>query len=121
MSAYLPKYAPGTQPTVIVGAGGVLGGQLITTAGLVAGAGATDVAGVAAFDQLSGGAVTVYRDGIQRLTAAATITAGQPLKAAASGQVTPYVVGTDPVNQLIGRAWSGAASTASVDVALFGV
>ncbi len=121
MSAYLPKFLMGAQVELVVGAGGVTGGQLITTSGVVAGAGATDVAGVAGFDQVQNGVVTVFRDGIQRLTAAATITNGQPLKAAANGQVTPYVVGTDAVNLLIGRAWSSASAAASVDVALFGV
>ena len=120
MSAYLPKFLQGVQVELVVGAGGVTGGQLITTAGVTAGAGATDVAGVAGFDQLQNGVVTVFRDGIQRLVAAATITTGQPLKAAANGQVTPWI-GTDAANLIIGRAWSSAAAAASVDVALFGV
>ena len=54
---------------------------------------------------------------MQRCVSGAAIAVGDPLKSAASGRVVPYVVGTDPVTQLIGFALTaaGAAGT-SVDV-----
>lgn len=120
MSDYLPKYAPGDQVTIIASAT-ITGGQLVTVAGAVATDASTTVAGVAGHDAVSGQPLTVIRMGIQRITASATITNGQPLCAAASGQVRPWVTGTDAVASYIGRAWSAAASTASCDVALYAV
>lgn len=122
MSDYQPKFVDGSRVPLVVGAGGVTGGQLITTAGIVAGLTALDVAGVACQDGLSGATITVARDGIQRLVAGTGgLTIGQPVKAGASGTVVLWVSGTDLSNSLIGRAWSTAIATASVDVALFGV
>jgi hypothetical protein len=120
MSDYLPKFFEGAAVPITLTAT-VTGGQLVTVAGAVAGDASTTVAGVASKDGVSGDTIMVYREGIHRLTAAATITQGQPLCAAANGQVRPWVTGTDAVASLIARAWSGAASTASADVALYGV
>jgi hypothetical protein len=120
VSDYLPKFLPGDSVPVVASAT-VVGGQLVTVAGAVAGDAATNVAGVAAFDVVSGGFLTVIRVGVHRLVASATITIGQPLCAAANGQVRPWVAGTDAVSAYIGRAWSAAAPAALVDATLFGV
>jgi predicted RecA/RadA family phage recombinase len=109
VSDYLPKFLPGDSVPVVASAT-VVGGQLVTVAG-----------GVAAFDVVSGGFLTVIRVGVHRLVASATITIGQPLCAAANGQVRPWVAGTDAVSAYIGRAWSAAAPAALVDATLFGV
>lgn len=114
------KFFPGDAVPIALSAT-VSAGQLVTLAGAVAGDASTTVAGEAMMDGVTGDTITVQRVGIRRLTAGATITVGQPLCAAANGQVRPWVTGTDAVASLIGRAWSAAASAASVDVALFGV
>ena len=114
------KFFPGDAVPITLSAT-VTEGQLVTVAGAVAGDASTTVAGEAMQSGVSGDIITVQRVGIRRLTAGATITNGQPLCAAAAGQVRPWVTGTDVANSLIGRAWSAAASAASVDVALYGV
>jgi hypothetical protein len=114
------KFFPGDAVPITL-TGTVTEGQLVTVAGAAAADASTTVAGEAMMSGVSGDTITVQRVGIRRLTASTTITAGQPLCAAASGQVRPWVAGTDAVASLIGRAWSAAASAASVDVALYGV
>lgn len=114
------KYFPGDAVPIVLTAT-VTEGQLVTLAGAAAGDASTTVAGEAMMSGVSGDTITVQRIGIRRLTAAATITVGQPLCSAAAGQVRPWVAGTDAVASYIARAWSAAASAASVDVALFGV
>lgn len=113
------KFFPGDAVPIVL-TGTVTEGQLVTVAGAVAGDASTTVAGEAMMSGVSGDTITVQRVGIRRLTAGATITAGQPLCAAAAGGVRPWVAGTDPVASYIARAWSAAASSASVDAALFG-
>jgi hypothetical protein len=121
MSDYLPKFLPGDVVTITASAT-ITGGQLVTTAGAVAGATALNVAGVAGHDAVSGQTLTVYRIGIHRLVAGTGgLTAGQPVKAGASGTAVLWVSGTDLAGSLLGRAWSTAVATASADVALFGV
>jgi len=114
---YLPKFLEGDQVPFTAGTGGVTGGLLVNTAGVVAGAGDC-VVGVAGQDAAAGAVVTVWRDGVQRLRTAAAVTAGQPLKAAAGGTVVPWVSGTDAANLYVGDAWAGAASGALVDAIL---
>lgn len=114
------KFFPGDAVPIVLSAT-VTEGQLVTLAGAVAGDASTTVAGEAMMSGVAGDTIPVQRVGIRRLTAGATVTLGQPLCAAASGQVRPWVAGTDAVASLIGRAWSAAASSASCDVALFGV
>lgn len=54
-------------------------------------------------------AVAVAMEGIvPGVTYAASATFGQLLKAAASGQVTPFVSGTDAVEKIVGRCWEPA-------------
>jgi hypothetical protein len=120
MSHYLPRYLDGDQLPLTASAT-LTGGQLVTTSGAVAGSAATDVAGVVGPDLVSGQVGTVYREGIHIGTASGAITNGQPLCAGANGTVRVWVSGTDPVNSLIGRAWSTAANAAPVTYALLGV
>lgn len=117
MADYLPLFMDGDQVPFTVGTGGCTGGQLLNVSGIVSGLGDT-VAGVAGFDQVQGGSVTIFREGIHRLTAGATITLGQPLKAGAAGTVVPWVSGTDAANLYIADAWSAAANGATVTTAL---
>lgn len=113
MADYLPKFLEGDQVPFTAGTGGVTGGLLVNTAGVVAGAGDC-VVGVAGQDAAAGAVITVWRDGVQRLKTAAAVTAGQPLKAAAGGTVVPWL-STDAANLYVGDAWAGAASGALVD------
>lgn len=120
MSDYVPKFLPGDSVTITASAT-ILGGQLVTTGGAVAGATALDVAGVAAFDAVSGQLLTVYRVGIHRLICGTGgLTKGQPVKAGAAGTVVLWVSGTDLSGSYLGRAWSTATATNAADVALFG-
>lgn len=120
MAQYLPRYLDGDTVPVTASAT-VVGGQLITTSGAVAGSAATDVAGVAGFDVVSGQVVTTFREGIHYGTASGSITNGQPLCAGAAGTLRVWVSGTDAVNSLIARAWSTATNGNPVTYALFGV
>lgn len=109
MPDYLPKFKPGEAISRVATAT-VLGGQLVTVAGAVAGANATDWLGVCAFDALSGGLIGVYTEGVQRLTAAGAITAGARVKCAAAGQVTTLTAGTDAYDTLVGIALEAATT-----------
>lgn len=113
MADYLPKYFAGDTVTLVAGEGGVTGGQLVDVTGTTATDGAC-VAGVAGTDVPAGSPVTVFREGVQRLTAAGAITQGQPLKAAAGGAVTVWANGTDAANLYIGDAWSAASAAGDV-------
>lgn len=90
MAEYLPKFIPGQAITVSASAP-VTGGQLVEVTGVSqvgpAGADSAKVLGVAGFDAREGDRVTVFRDGVQRLTAAGAISAGAPVYAAADGKV----------------------------------
>lgn len=120
MSDYQPKYLPGDTVPLLASAT-IVGGQLVTYAGAVAGDASIVCAGVAAYDAVSGQTLTVIRIGIQRLVASATILVGDPICAAAAGQIRKWVVGTDPTHSYIGKALTAATATNSADVALFGV
>lgn len=116
------KFYPGDSVPITL-TGTVAEGQLVLLSGVVATDAATTVAGEAMMAGVSGDTITVCRVGIRRLTntSAAAITLGLPLCAGAAGAVRAWVAGTDPVASYIGRAWSAASASASVDVALFGV
>jgi hypothetical protein len=120
MAQYLPRFFDGDKVPVTAAAT-ITGGQLVTTAGLVAGAAAVDVAGVAGYDVVSGQVVTVFREGIHIGTASGSIANGDPLCAGAAGTLRTWVAGTDAVASRIGRAWSAAANAASVTYALINV
>ena len=120
MADYTPKFLPGQNVTYLAGAV-IDGGQVVylSAAGtcLPTAAAHANVLGVATKYTAAGERVAVSRGGVQRCVSGAAIAVGDPLKSAASGRVVPYVVGTDPVTQLIGFALTaaGAAGT-SVDV-----
>jgi hypothetical protein len=117
MSDYTPVINPGQAWTSTASAA-VTGGQLLAVSGsgtvAPAGAGATATLGVAAFDAPSGARVTIWPGVVHEVTAAAAVTAGQTLKAAANGQVTPWVSGTDAADLTVGTAITTAASGAKV-------
>lgn len=119
MSDYTPLHKPGQTISSTTSAA-VTGGQLLEVTGNntvgPAAAGSLKVVGQAAHDAPAGSSVTVHAPGrpVCVATAAATVTAGQRLKAAAAGQVTPYVDGTDAVTLVVGLALTGAASGAAV-------
>ena len=121
MSQYLPRYMDADQVSITVGSGGITGGYPITTAGVAAGDAATDVAGVAGFDQASGGSVTVFREGLHTAVASGAVVLGDPLCTATTGRVRKWVAGTDAVAARIGRAWSAAADAGTVTYALINV
>jgi hypothetical protein len=113
MADYTPVYNPGHAWTSSASAT-ITGGQLVEVSGSgtvgPAGAGSTKVVGVAAFDAASGARVTVWPGAIHEVTCAANVTAGNTLKAAATGQVTPWVSGTDAADLVIGTALTTATS-----------
>jgi hypothetical protein len=99
----------------------ITGGQLliVSGSGTVAPSSAATASwvGVAAFDAPSGGTVGVYTEGIQRLVASGTITAGQLVEAAASGQVAAHTNGTNDVN-VVGLALTSVTVGQLVEVSL---
>lgn len=101
MPEYQPLYVDGDAIARQASAA-ITGGQLVYVSGSGTVAPTTAATpswlGVAAFDAISGGLVTVFPDGIQRLVASAAITAGATVEAAASGQVAPHTNGTNDVN-----------------------
>lgn len=121
MSDYLPIYFDSDEPFTLTLSGTVTGGQLVTWAGAAAGAASTTVAGVAAQDGVSGDKITVWGPGKHRGTASGTIAVGDPVCAAASGQVRTWVSGTDAVASLLGKAMTAATNGQSVSYSLFGV
>lgn len=117
MSDYTPVINPG-QAWTSTASVAITGGQLLAVSGsgtvAPSGAGATNVLGVAAYDAPSGGRVTIWPGQIHEVVAAAGVTAGQTLKAAAAGQVTPWVSGTDAADLVIGTATTTATATNKV-------
>lgn len=117
MADWTPKFRPGADVTYVAGAN-TTGGQVmfLSAAGVASpttGASAV-VLGTASRDVVTGESISLQRGGVQRLTAAAAITAGSPLKSAASGRVTTMTIGTDPHDQYIGFALTAAAGAGSV-------
>jgi predicted RecA/RadA family phage recombinase len=110
---YLPKFKPG-QAITWTATGTVTPGLLVNVAGTLAGANDTTWLGVADRDAVSGQQFGVYMEGVQRLTAAAAISAGARVKCAASGQVTTLTAGTDAYDTLVGIALEAAAGSGSV-------
>lgn len=58
--------------------------------------------------------MTVYSGGFVNVIAAAAVTEGQRLVAAAAGQVTPFVAATNNAAQIVGHADQAAAAGATV-------
>ncbi|HNX48670.1 MAG TPA: DUF2190 family protein [Thermoanaerobaculaceae bacterium] len=117
MADYAPKFRPGVDVTYAAG-GTITGGNVVflSAAGTVQATSAASavVVGVASRDAVTGDSVAICRGGVQRCVSAAAITAGQPLKSAASGRVTPMAIGTDPQDQYIGFALTAAGGAGTV-------
>ncbi len=117
MSDFTPIITPAYQWTSAASAA-VTGGQYVEVTGDntvgPAAAGSQKVVGQAAHDAAAGASLTVHSPGriVTEAVAAAIVTAGQPLKTAANGQVTPLVVGTDNDILRVGIALAGAAAGA---------
>jgi hypothetical protein len=111
--SYVPHYKPGDDPTIVL-AGTVVGGNLVTTGGVVAGANATDWLGVASDDGVAGQRQKIWCGAIQDLVCSGTIAAGVPVKCAAAGQIALWVTGTDGAEKMIGTTL--AAGTVGVAV-----
>lgn len=96
MGAYYPIFV-GLPPHTEICASAVTGGQLLEVAatGTVqpATAASVSVLGVAGFDAAANMEVLVFRGGVQELVANGTVTAGQQVEAAASGQVRTLAAG----------------------------
>jgi hypothetical protein len=99
MAEYLPIRTPG-DAIVATASATITGGVLVAVSGngtvATAGANAANWVGVAAFDVVSGDSLTVYSGGVQELTASGTVTAGDLVVAAASGQVSTLAAVTTP-------------------------
>jgi len=120
MAEYLPLHLPGQTFTRRASAA-VTGGQLVAVSGTGTVAPSTAASaswlGVAAFDVLTGTDVTVFTEGVQRLTASGAITAGSTVEGAAAGRVAAHTVGTNDTN-IVGLALTTAADGALVEIKL---
>lgn len=120
MAEYQPLHHPGKAFTRSA-SGTITGGQLV----IVSGSGtvaASSVAthswvGVAGFDVVSGQNVTVFSEGVQRITATGSITAGNTVEAAAGGTVAAHTNGTNDQN-IIGIALTTVTTGQVVEVSL---
>lgn len=117
MSDYLPKFNLGGTARTKTASATVVGGQVVTQSGAVAGANALDWAGVAGQDAASGQLITVYSEGVQYVVGAGAVAQGARVKCAANGQVTTWVSGTDVPDALVGTA-EEACSGAGVKFAV---
>lgn len=118
MAEYLPLYMPGKAITRDASAA-ITGGQLLIVSGsgtvAPASAAAATWLGVAGFDAASGDKVTVYSEGVQRLTASGSITAGALVEPAAAGAVATHTNGTNDI-YVVGIALTSATNGQSVEV-----
>lgn len=117
MGDYQPKFKPGEAITRAITAT-VTGGRLVTVAGAQCAANAADWLGVASRDAVSGDRVTVYTEGVQRLTATGAIAAGARVKTAANGTVQTFTAGTDAADLLVGIALAAGVDGGQLDVKL---
>jgi hypothetical protein len=83
----------------------------------LAGAG-TEAAGVSGMDAASGAKFTVFREGIQPVTAGANLTAGQPVMSDATGQAIPWVWAANGANRKLGLVMQDTASAAEAPILL---
>ena len=119
---YVPLYRSGIQASCVAGAN-ITAGQLVAiTAGSIVGGGCNPTVnptsaatasecGVAAQTVLSGGPVSVYFGGVHLLAASGSITAGDPVVAAASGAVADLGTPATDVapTTVIGKAWTASS------------
>lgn len=128
MAEYLPLHDDGDAITRQASAT-ITGGQLVQVSGsgtvAPAGAIAATWLGVAAFDAANGDNVTVYCSGVQRLVASGSVTAGDLLVSAATGQVASAAAVTTPTpgdvtttRALVGLALTTATNGNVVEVKL---
>lgn len=119
MAEYLPLYRPG-QAITLKASGTITGGQLVAVSGsgtvAVAGAAAANWIGVASNDAATNDYVTIFDDGVQNLTASGSITAGDSLVTAASGQVATGAAATP--SAFVGIALTTATNGNKVRVKL---
>lgn len=120
MAEYLPLFTPGQAVTRQTSAA-IVGGQLVGVSGpgLVAPSAGAIAAwfGVAAFDAAIGEQVTVHTEGVQRIIANGTITAGQNVEPSVNGTVVAHTNGTNDVN-IVGLALTSVTVGQLVEVAL---
>jgi hypothetical protein len=120
MSEYEPLHNPGKAFTRTTSAA-VTGGQLliVSGSGTVAPSSAATASwlGVAAFDAASGALVGVFCEGVQRLVASGSITAGALVEAAAAGAVASHTNGTNDFN-VVGVALNTVTNGQLVEVSL---
>lgn len=92
----------------------ITAGQLVEVTGdktvSPAAADSKAVVGVALADANAGDPVPVVTRGFAWVTAAAAVTAGGLVKAAANGQITAYASGTDPADAVVGVVVVGASA-----------
>lgn len=123
---YVPAFLPGHEISCVAGAA-ITAGQLVYVSGnswpnptvSPTSAATAAVCGVAANTVASGAPVDVYFKGVHGLTAAGTITAGDNVVAAASGQVADLgsiTPGTTNFANIIGSALNSATATNTVYV-----
>lgn len=117
MGDYQPSFRPGEKITRLLSAT-VTGGRLITVAGATAAADSTTWLGVASRDGVSGDRIVVHTEGVQRLVASGSISAGDRVKCGASGTVATLTAGTDAYDRQVGIALEAAADAAELDVKL---
>lgn len=116
MSDYTPVFPLGSGAFTSQASAAITGGQLVTVSGpgTVAPAVATDlgVIGVAAHDAANGAPITVHPLKEVHETTAGTggVSAKNPLKSDANGQVTLWVTGTDSAAAFVGIALNSAAA-----------
>lgn len=121
---YVPLYRSGVQVSCVAGANITAGQLVVITAGSVVGGGVNPTVsptsaatsaqvGVAAQTVPSGAAVSVYFGGVHLLAASGSITAGDPVVAAAAGAVADLGTPATDVaaTQVVGHAWSGVSNS----------
>lgn len=120
MAEYQPLFNPGKAYTRQT-SGAVTGGQLVVISGSGTVAASTVAThswlGVAAFDAASGANVTVFSEGVQRLVATGSITAGSNVEAATAGTVAAHTNGTNDQN-ILGVALTTVTTGQLVEVSL---
>jgi Uncharacterized conserved protein (DUF2190) len=112
-SDYVPNFLPAFQVTCTAGTGGVTAGQLVYVSGnytvTTTTAATAARCGVAAQTVAAGQPVDVYFVGVHTLAASGSITAGDPVVAAAAGGVADLGAGTT-YSQVVGNALTTAAN-----------
>jgi hypothetical protein len=109
VAEYSEIHAPGAHVTYTAGTGGVTGGQAVELSAamtVITASGTTGkaVVGIAMYDAPAGSKVTVARGGVQYPTAGGTVAFGARVKAAATGKVVAFTIGTDSHADCLGIA-----------------